>query len=46
MIEQSTTSGTSFYNRTNHCKRCGKQGFLLSNGYCPRCDDVLFGRKV
>jgi ribosomal protein L37E len=25
------------------CKRCGRRTRILSNGYCTRCDDVMFG---
>ena len=25
------------------CTRCGRQGMVLSNGYCPRCDSVVYG---
>jgi hypothetical protein len=28
------------------CTRCGKEGWLCSNGLCPRCDDVAYGKKV
>lgn len=28
---------------TSGCKRCGLNGSVLSNGYCARCDYVLFG---
>ncbi len=27
------------------CKRCGRKTRILSNGYCTRCDDVLYGHK-
>jgi len=27
------------------CKRCGRKTRILSNGLCPRCDDVLYGHK-
>ena len=27
------------------CKRCGRKTRILSNGLCPRCDDVLYGRS-
>ena len=27
------------------CKRCGKTEDILSNGYCKRCDEVLFGKN-
>jgi predicted amidophosphoribosyltransferase len=35
---QSTTSGKS-----GVCPRCKKETMLLSNGYCSRCDKVLYG---
>jgi hypothetical protein len=35
------TSNTSNYQ--NECKRCKMKGVILSNGYCLRCDKVLFG---
>jgi hypothetical protein len=28
------------------CKRCVRRGRILSNGYCTRCDDVIFGRPI
>jgi len=28
------------------CKRCGRTDLtIISNGYCTRCDAVLFGMK-
>ena len=30
---------------SGRCKRCGKQSSLCSNGYCSRCDNVLYGKK-
>jgi hypothetical protein len=40
MTEENTTTGCF----TNICKRCGCRGLILSNGYCGRCDAVLFGK--
>ena len=29
------------------CKRCGRVSkLILSNGYCPRCDNVIYGRMI
>ncbi len=28
------------------CKRCGNGGLILSNGYCGRCDDVIYGKQT
>ncbi len=28
------------------CKRCSRESeFILSNGYCPRCDNVVYGKR-
>jgi len=27
------------------CKRCGNTGYICINGYCSRCDDVIFGKQ-
>jgi len=34
-----TSSGRS------KCRRCGNNGMILENGYCIRCDDVVFGNS-
>ena len=39
------TTTTNSYTHTNNCKMCRKEG-ALSNGYCIRCDDVLYGKNV
>ena len=28
------------------CIRCGLKGYILSNGYCERCDKILFGKNI
>lgn len=35
---------TNTYPKT--CIRCGKVGFVLNNGYCVRCDNVIYGNSV
>jgi len=27
------------------CRRCGNTGYICYNGYCSRCDDVIFGKQ-
>lgn len=47
MVNEMT--GTLGYITTDcgECKRCHKKRVsLLSNGYCHRCDDVIFGKKI
>lgn len=29
---------------STRCKRCGNNGYILENGYCVRCDDVIYGK--
>lgn len=28
------------------CKRCRRKTTILSNGYCARCDNILYGKKT
>lgn len=32
-------------NKEKKCRRCGRTGMILSNGLCPRCDDVIYGKR-
>lgn len=45
-----TTTGTGFINNASttvprRCSRCGNEGYIGTNGLCPRCDDAVYGKK-